>query len=107
MLYWYCRLFENSRKSDVNHLTSCMISPQPAKTYLAFSKDLCTTALLKVTEQVRGSNFSKIVIFGVHNVCGVGFPMQKKESEISFHYGVIVSFLFCMTHDIILEFCHL
>ena len=34
---------------------------------------------LKVTEQVRGSNFSKIVIFGVHNLCGVGFLMQKKK----------------------------
>ena len=28
MSYWLCLLFENSRKSDVNHLTSCMIAPQ-------------------------------------------------------------------------------
>lgn len=41
MSYWYCHLSENSRKSDVNHLTSCMMSPQlfSAKTYLAFSND--------------------------------------------------------------------
>ena len=30
------------------------------------------------------------MIFGVHNLCGVGFLMQKKKSEISFHSGVIV-----------------
>ena len=36
---------------------------------------------LKVTEQVRGSNFSKIVIFGVHNLCGVGFLIQKKKKN--------------------------
>ena len=34
---------------------------------------------LKVTEEVCRSNFSKIVIFGMHNLCGVGFLMQKKK----------------------------
>ena len=60
---------------------------------------------LKVTEQVRGSNFSKIVIFGVHNLCGVGFLMQKKKSEISFQSGVIVRFLFCVTHYVTVQKC--
>ena len=76
---------------------------------------------LKVTEQVHGSNFSKIVMFGIHNLCDVGFLMQKKISEISFYSVVILSFLFCLTHYvtvqrcfsalflglIFLEFCHL
>ena len=56
-------------------------------------KDL--TLNVKVTEQVRGSKFSKIVIFGVHKLCGLGFLMQKEKPEISFHSGVLVSFLLC------------
>ena len=45
--------------------------------------DLAKTSNVEVTEQVRRSNFSKIVIFGVHNLCGVGFLMQKKKSPKS------------------------
>ena len=41
---------------------------------------------VKVTEQVRGSNFSKIVIFGVHKLCGLGFSyatrMWSRENKI-------------------------
>ena len=61
--------------------------------------------LIKVMEQVQGSNFSKIVIFGVHELCGLGFPIQKKKSEISFCSGVILSFLFCVTHYVTLQRC--
>ena len=43
--------------------------------------DLAKTSNVKVTEQVHRSNFSKIVIFGVHNLCGVGFLMQKKKIQ--------------------------
>ena len=56
-------------------------------------------------EQFHGSNFSKIVIFGEHNLCGVGFLMQKIKSEISFHSRVIVSFLFCVTHYVTVQRC--
>ena len=35
----------------------------------------------KVTAQVCGSNFSKIVILGVHNLCGVAFLLHKKEIQ--------------------------
>ena len=41
------------------------------------------TIELKVTEQVRGSIFSKIVIFRVHNLCGVEFIMQKERNSKS------------------------
>ena len=58
-----------------------------------------------LTEQVRGSNFSKIVVFGVHNLCGVAFLMQKKKSEISFHSGVVVSFFFCVIHYVTVQRC--
>ena len=40
------------------------------------------------TEQVRRSKFSKIVIFGIHKLCVLGFLMQEKKSEISSHSGV-------------------
>ena len=40
---------------------------------------LCQRRSFKFTKQVRRSNFSKIVIFGVHNQCGVTFLMQKKK----------------------------
>ena len=42
---------------------------------------------------------------GVHNLCGVGFLMQKKKTEISLHSGVIVSFLFCVTHYVTVQRC--
>ena len=32
------------------------------------------TLIFKVTEQVCRSNFYKIEIFGIHNLCGLGFP---------------------------------
>ena len=40
------------------------------------------------TEQVRRSKFSKIVIFGIHKLCVLGFLIQEKNSEISSHSGV-------------------
>ena len=35
------------------------------------------------TEQVRGSKFSKIVIFGIHKLCVLGFLMQAKKNPKS------------------------
>ena len=57
--------------------------------------------LFKVTEQVCGSNFSEIVIFGVHNLCGVGFLMQKKKKPKSLFTLELLEVSFCMTHYIL------
>ena len=62
---------------------------------------------LKVTEQVRGSDFSKIVIFGVHNLCGVRFLMYKKKKnpESLFTPELLQVSFFCVIHNVTVQRC--
>ena len=70
-------------------------------------KDNCNIASrLRLPEQVRGSNLSKIVIFGVHNLCGVAFLMQKKKVRNLFSLRSYCKFpFFCVTHYLTVERC--
>ena len=72
---------QTSKLVQENPLLSVWISDETL--FLVFD------ILLKVTEQVRGSILSKFVIFDVHNLCGEGFLIHKKKSEIPFHSVVI------------------